>query len=440
MNYKKLENVPVFDVINTSSDMLWRSTGGQKIDQKGRNPSSRQDGQQALTGGNKGSNQGVVRGYNERLILQLLRWNKHLTKAEIGRATDLSPNAVSVIVRALEDDKLVIRGDPFRGRIGQPSTPLRLNPNARHYLGCKIGRRSADLVLIDFQGKVLGGQSIDYTYPEPEGIKLFLKTAQSEVLKKARTRRNQIYGYGIAMPSEIWSWADDIGIAPHKLDVWRDVDPKSLVPTGTRWTPIVVNDATAACVAETTFARTGELQDAIYLFVGTLIGGGVILNGSVFFGRSGNAGGFGPFRVSSTTAGSDRLIDQASLVVLDRMLETSQAGISAEFNVETRWSASPKIVDKWLELAARGIAQTVASSLAVIDFQAVILDGSLPGNLRREMVRRVNDKFLQMDLQGLIIPDFSQGNFGPTARAIGAAAMPLNQAYAIDQNTLMRSF
>lgn len=397
------------------------------------------DAAEPLTRGNRGSNQVVVRSYNERLILQILRWNTRLTNPEICRATGLSPNAVSLIIRALEGAGLVLKEEPIRGRIGQPSTPVRLNPNARTFFGLKIGRRSADLVLVDFVGNVLAKSSERYDYPHPEAIRRFLKTAIRTCLKKGRRTEDEVQGFGIAMPTEIWGWSDDIGVSADDLAVWKECDAASLLPRDAPWEAIVVNDATAACIAETTFALTGDLQDAMYLFIGTLIGGGVVLNGSVFTGRSGNAGGFGPFRVPGGTVGADRLIDHASLVVLERLLRDVGEDPSTLCEDSELWSTRPEIVERWLDLSARGIAHAIASSLSVIDFQAVIIDGSLPEQVRSDLVDRVRNIFLSMDLQGLTVPEISAGHFGAISRAVGAAALPLNAEYSIDQNTLLRA-
>ncbi len=47
-------------------------------------------------------------------------------------------------MRSLEADGLLVRARPVRGRVGQPSIPMRLNPDAVYSFGVKIGRRSAD--------------------------------------------------------------------------------------------------------------------------------------------------------------------------------------------------------------------------------------------------------------------------------------------------------
>lgn len=68
----------------------------------------------------------------------------------------------------------------------------------------------------------------------------------------------------------------------------------------------------------------------------------------------------------------------------------------------------------------------------------VIIDGSIPPSVREVLVDRVRSIFLAMDLQGLHTPIYSSGRYGGLARAIGAAAVPLNAAHSINQNSLMR--
>ena len=102
----------------------------------------------------RGTNQSGMRDSNERLVLSLVRRQGALSKTDIARMTGLSAQTVSVIMRKLEDDGLLRRGEPQRGKIGQPSVPMSLDPEGAYFLGLKIGRRSAELVLIDFLGQV----------------------------------------------------------------------------------------------------------------------------------------------------------------------------------------------------------------------------------------------------------------------------------------------
>ena len=56
-------------------------------------------------------------------------------------------------VGAYTQGVLVNAGVPVRWRIGQPSVPMALDADGAFFLGLKIGRRSADLMLVDFLGR-----------------------------------------------------------------------------------------------------------------------------------------------------------------------------------------------------------------------------------------------------------------------------------------------
>lgn len=150
------------------------------------------------------------------------------------------------------------------------------------------------------------------------------------------------------------------------------------------------------------------------------------------------AGGFGPLRIPAGAPGANRLIDHASLCVLKRMLGDEGREPSDSLADPDLWKAHADIVECWLDLAARGIAHAIASSLSIIDFEAVVIDGSFPRAIRAALVSKVRTAYSEMDLQGLPTPSISVGHWGAIARAVGAAALPLNERYSINQNTLLR--
>ena len=82
----------------------------------------------------RGTSQSGMRAYNERLVLSLVRRHGALSKTDIARMTSLSAQTVSVIMRQLEADGLLLRRDPVRGKVGQPSVPMSLAPRARCFL------------------------------------------------------------------------------------------------------------------------------------------------------------------------------------------------------------------------------------------------------------------------------------------------------------------
>lgn len=386
----------------------------------------------------KGSNLTTVRGINERLVLHLLRLHGELSKAEATRITGLSANAVSVIFRALENEGLLLRGDPVRGRIGQPSVPMRLNPKARYYIGYKIGRRTFDLVVIDFVGTVLARETALHDYPTPDNTLQFLEDNLGTLLERAAVSTESVSALNIAMPFELWSWTSDFDAPIQAMKEWRDFNLEAAIKRRVDWPVTVQNDGTAACRAELMFGPPLEAQDFVYLFVGTFIGGGIVLNGGVFPGRRGSSGGFGPMRIPDEPGG-ERLVDHASLVVLEHLIAQRDPHLArAIYSQDVDWTTLEPELSQWLDRAGRSLAHAIVSALAVIDFETVVLDGAFPGAVRNRLVKTVETHLDTLDLQGVERPTIHAGHFSYLARAVGAAAYQISTEYMIDQNTLLR--
>ena len=115
-----------------------------------------------------GADQSGVRLYNERLILLLVRRFGQLSKIEVARMTGLSVQSTSTIMNRLQAEGLLKREAPLRGRVGQPTVPVSLDPEGAFSIGLKIGRRSCDLVLIDFCGGVRRRARRTFHYPTPQ--------------------------------------------------------------------------------------------------------------------------------------------------------------------------------------------------------------------------------------------------------------------------------
>jgi hypothetical protein len=89
-------------------------------------------------------------------LLQAVRLHGPLPAALIARQSRLTAQTVSLITQRLLDDGLLLKGEPQRGKVGQPSVPLRLNPEGAYAIGIQVGRRRLDMVLVDDEGTLLG--------------------------------------------------------------------------------------------------------------------------------------------------------------------------------------------------------------------------------------------------------------------------------------------
>ncbi|PWK62390.1 ROK family transcriptional regulator [Roseicyclus mahoneyensis] len=373
-----------------------------------------------------GTNQSGMRAHNERLVLTLIRRHGALPKSDLARLTGLSAQTVSVIMRALEDERLILRGEPQRGRVGQPSVPMKLNPRGAFFLGLKIGRRSVEMVLTDFLGAVVARRVRQHDYPDYESVTAFaLEAARDFAVSLTPVERTRIAGLGIAMPFELWGWAPMVGVAPEAMTPWKLRDIGQDLSARLSLPVFLQNDATAACSAELVFGQHEQPSDFLHFYVAFFIGGGVVLDGRLFQGPTGNAGAVGSMPVPDRTGRMRQLIDLASLVTLERRLQAEGIDTSELWTSSDRWDLPEAIVTAWLDEAAEAIAHAIHSALAVLDFSAVKIDGWMPADIRSALTRRVAACLVGHDLTGLNMPELQEGTMGPDARALGAASQPL---------------
>lgn len=387
----------------------------------------------------RGTNQSGMRDHNERLVLSLVRRHGALAKSDIARMTGLSAQTVSVIMRGLEQDGLLERGEPVRGRVGQPSIPMSLAAEGAFFLGLKVGRRSADLVLTDFRGRLRAARRRVYRYPTPDALVDFVREAAPALAGELPpARRERVMGMGVAMPFQLWNWVSVLGIPQEEMDAWRWRDIGAELGAVLGLPVYVQNDATSACGAELIFGTGERPKDFLYFYFGTFIGGGLVMNGQLFLGRTGNAAAVGSIQVPAPGGGTRRLIDLASMSVLAAAMEAAGEGSDHLWSQHDRWEVSERVLSAWLDQAAGALAHATLAAAALLEVQVVLIDGWMPVGVRAELVRRTEAALLGLDLAGIDPPVIREGTVGADARALGAAAIPLSQRYLIDQNVAVR--
>ncbi|MEL6203192.1 MAG: ROK family transcriptional regulator [Pseudomonadota bacterium] len=377
-----------------------------------------------------GANQSGVRAHNERLVLSQLRMRGSLSKAEIARVTGLSAQTISVIVRNLEAEELIKRQNVTRGRVGQPSTPMALNPDGAFSIGLRIGRRSADLALMNLVGDLRQIIKITYAYPTPSHILSFLDDQLVRLL--SMVDKSRVLGIGIAAPFELYNWLDRLGAPQDQMAAWRNYDLAADVSAHTGLSTILVNDATCACVAEHASGGGLTYDDFAYFFIGSFVGGGIVMNGKVQTGPTGNAGAFGPLPSATKADPEAQLIDTASLYFLEADIAASGMDPLKMWEQTDNWDLYEPLVSGWIARTAPAIARAALTVCTVIDFPIVIIDGAFPNSVRADLTNSVRRAIDHLNSDGIVVPEIVEGEAGADARIAGAARLPINSRFFVD--------
>jgi len=368
------------------------------------------------------------RSKNERDLLELIRNKGPLPKTKLAQLSGLSAQSATVLINKLEKSGLVRAHPPVKGRIGQPQIPFGLNASGAYGLGLKVGRRSFDITLLDLCGNVISTVHEKIPYPEVDHFLSFAVRAYAAVTRAlCDDEKQKIRGIGVAMPFEVWRWAEEAGAPKDVLSQWQNVDLAACLSTALSLPVYISNDATAACTAELSFGNAAALSNFLYIFVSTFVGGGIVLNNAVFAGTSGNAGAVGSLPFASENG--DQLINQSSLYLLEAQL--TDAGFDGQqiYNTPDYWPIADSVITSWVERAAAGLAFSAQCATGLLDIEGIVIDGAMPDDVKKSLVEHTAAILHNTDMKGLSIPHVIKGTVGSKAQSIGSANLPLLANY-----------
>ncbi len=392
----------------------------------------------------RGSSQGGLRQYNERVVLHAIRLHGALAGADLARLTGLTAQTVSQISKRLLEEGLLLKGAPVRGRVGQPSVPLGLRPDGAFAVGVHVGRRGLDTVLVDFVGTVRERWTLEYDFPDPEAVLADIERRLRAIRRKLGPEGSErITAIGLAAPRSMGGWASLLGVDAALAARWDGVDLAAEVERRCALPVQALKDTAAACVSELVAGRGQSVHSFLYFFVDTLIGGGLVLDSRLRAGLHGNAGAVGSLPRGLAGAAQaeapPQLLSQASLLSLERRWR--EAGLAVEASALARALELPwrPHTEAWLDEAGRAIAMAVNAAACLLDLEGVIIDGAFDRGLQQALLAAVQRSLTLYSWEGVACPQLLAGTVGKDARAVGGALLPLYAAFAPDRDLFLKT-
>lgn len=387
-----------------------------------------------------GTTQAETRIYNERLVVSLVRRHGQLSKAELTRLTGLAPQTITTIVNRAAGNGLLLRREPLRGRLGQPSVPYALNPDGAYAFGLKVDHRGADVAMVDFVGNVIALEQTGFDYPMPREVMAFAKAAIGRMRRRHRNvAEDRIAGLGIASPFHQWNWSEDAGEESSRLGAWKQIDIRAELDEAFDWPVFLFNDATVCAAAELMFGSGNDCADFLYAYVGYFLGGGLVLDRHLFPGRNRLAGALGNVPIPASGTRNDRtvpLMEVASLSALAKRLNGQ--GDERIWASPEDWGDLAAAAAAWIEDVAEGLAHVSRSAVALLDIDNIVIDGAIPSGIRRQIAKAVRRKLARALVDRPEPFTVLEGRFGHLGPAIGGASIPLLIKYSNDKDLLFK--
>ncbi|BCG85545.1 sugar kinase [Mesorhizobium sp. 113-3-9] len=378
-----------------------------------------------------GTNQEGTSAHNRRVMIEALRLNGALSRADLARATQLTKQAVSNIIEDLESDGLVAALDAVRKGRGQPSTPYRLVPEGAFAIGLQIDRHLTRAVAVNLMGSVLARAEANLPFDEPsKGVEVILGLidgVRRDLAGISSQSEKRLVGLGVAMPGPFGlKNSDDKWMMP----AWQKFPLLETLAARTGLNVGLQNDSAACATAERIVGAAHGVDHAVCLYVGYGIGTGLILNGELYSGGHGNAGEIGMALLAPAGPGSTPLEHRASLASLYQHLDLNPADSDIYEQMNALALAEDAKMMDWIDGAAHDLRWSVHLIETIFDPQTVILTSGAPEALARRLVEAMHPLLPSIaDRPSRTLPRLQLGTTDPWSIALGAAAAPISRAF-----------
>ena len=374
------------------------------------------------------------RTQNRRLALQSVVADAPISRADIARATGLTPATISAIVAELESENLVVAIGTGPSAGGKPPTLYGLNAGARSIITVDLSDGVRAGSVLDLKGNCLYRTEPSYESLQGRaGIDQLFETIDA-MLTETPTPP---LGIGIGSPGVI----DDQGtVVEASYFDWHDVPLGSLLAERYALPVHIINNSRAAALAEYSFGDH-DAENLLVVKIGNGVGAGVLLDGRIHAGEDFAAGEIGHVVVDpngspcfcgkvgclETMAAAPRLVEG-----LAHFINLGSGSLSDAMQAAGAAAAAGDAgVLETIEEAAGNLGRVLSTTLAILDIHKVIITGVI-SSLGDPFLARLRDEIDSAILPTLAAKlELEYGRTGDRAVRMGAAALVTSQELGV---------
>jgi len=331
-----------------------------------------------------------MREANVRHLLGLLHRHSPCSRADLVRLSGLTAPTVSAAMAALERRDLVTAIGNGSSSGGRPPGLLEFNARHGYVLGADIGGSNVRLALADLNGVVIGRwNALLRTERSPQAVVETVSSGISQLIQQQKVPLRKVLHLAAGAPGITDVNAGRVLSAPN-LTGWVDVPLRDLLQTKTRIPVTIENDVNLGGLGESWAGAARNVDNFVFLSIGTGAGAGVVLNGRLHHGATWSAGEVGYMLVPG-------LPDDPPATDRPGALETAIGG----HGIEREWmdqarstrAATLRATDifdlaasgdrkarELLNRAARPLAMAITNLSLTLDLSLVVLSGGTGGH------------------------------------------------------------
>lgn len=396
----------------------------------------------------RGTNLPRMGDFNLTVILEAIRRSPGgLSRVELAQIVGLSPQTISNISRRLLDQHLIVEAGKEGTGPGKPRTILRLNPSGMYAVGVHLDPAVITFVVLDLLGDVVRHSRMATPGGDPAAVIASIAQQIKVLIEESGVDASKIAGLGVAVPGPI-DLDEGSVVDPPLLTRWNRVRIREALTEATGLETLVDKDVTSAAVAETWAGGASGAGSFVFMYMGTGIGCGIVLNDEVVRGTSGNAGEIGHIIVDPMGPQCDcglRGCVKSSCIPQVLVAEAEAAGVLDSHGED---ADGPQVQERYallcdkadagdekaiaiLDKSATLVARAVSVVTNTLDVERVVFGGPFWGRMSKYFLERVPALIAENSAARMIhgIEVVGSG-VGEDVGAIGAACLVLEHTLA----------
>ncbi len=326
----------------------------------------------------------LIREMNEQTLLEQVRRTGPVSKADLARVSGLSKPTVGLALANLESDGLVRPAGRRTGVRGPAAVLYEVRPEAGYVLALDVGREYLRGAVADLSGAVRARSATRVRSASgPARVAMMIEVADS-LIADAGIGRDDVTQTVVGSPGVFDPRRGAMTLAA-SLPGWER--PGTLGELMDCFGPATLfeNDVDLAALAEHAYGHGRGVGSLAFVSIGTGVGMGLVIEGKLHRGAHGAAGEIGYLPLAEGT-GQDaadarrrgELEAATSAAAIVRAAKRSGArGLGSARRVFAAAAAGDEVARRVVAEAAVLTARAVASVIAVVDPELVVLGGGI---------------------------------------------------------------
>ena len=397
----------------------------------------------------------IMKQFNLLSVLNIIRTQGPISRAEIADKIELSRPSVSEIVRELVISEWIRELPASRTHRGRRPVPLDINPTGRYILGVSVVAFHLTVLLTGLNGEPMAeiSRPIERDGSPEEALELACQMCE-DLIRDYDIPRGKILGVGVAMHGMVDPQNGRAIYAPHLG--WRDIAVGSFIEQRLALQTFVEADSNSTALAELWFGAGGGSRHFVAMVVDYGIGAGIVYDGKLYRGANHidgqighttvdehgplcTCGNFGCLEVMASEPSIVHQVEQrirsreSSEVIVSDGVGTMDSNIEAVYRSAR---AGDRTAVEVLRIAGKYVGLSMTTIINVINPQFIVLSGGFTGAadivlpVIREVIRARSFNDVGKETPVLISP------LGKRVYSIGAVALVLDHVFGAPETLI----